>query len=73
MLILRRAIDRSDRINRSRQIGFDRLRPTEDFFKTEISQTSLDEFYGKPMLVFRSAPEASWQALAKQGIEEACR
>ena len=24
-----------------------------DFFKTEISQTSLDDFYGKPMLVFR--------------------
>lgn len=40
-----------------------------DFFKTEISQTSLDDFYGKPMLVFRSAPEASWQALAKQTID----
>jgi exopolysaccharide biosynthesis polyprenyl glycosylphosphotransferase len=40
-----------------------------DFFKTEISQTSLDEFYGKPMLVFRSAPEASWQAMAKQVID----
>lgn len=40
-----------------------------DFFKTEISQTSLDEFYGKPMLVFRSVPEASWQAVAKQVID----
>jgi exopolysaccharide biosynthesis polyprenyl glycosylphosphotransferase len=40
-----------------------------DFFKTEISQTSLDEFYGKPMLVFRSAPEASWQAMAKQVMD----
>jgi exopolysaccharide biosynthesis polyprenyl glycosylphosphotransferase len=40
-----------------------------DFFKTEISQTSLDEFYGKPMLVFRSAPEASWQVMAKQVID----
>jgi hypothetical protein len=40
-----------------------------DFFKTEISQTSLDEFYGKPMLVFRSVPEASWQAMAKQVMD----
>lgn len=40
-----------------------------DFFKTEISQTSLDDFYGKPMLVFRSVPEASWQAIAKQLID----
>lgn len=40
-----------------------------DFFKTEISQTSLDEFYGKPMLVFRSVPEASWQAIAKQVLD----
>ncbi|MEW6302363.1 MAG: sugar transferase [Verrucomicrobiota bacterium] len=37
-----------------------------DFFKTEISQTTLDDFLGKPMLVFRSAPEASWQVLTKQ-------
>lgn len=40
-----------------------------DFFKTDISQASLDEFFGRPMLVFRSAPEASWQALAKQIID----
>lgn len=40
-----------------------------DFFKTEISQASLDEFFGRPMLVFRSAPEASWQAFAKQSID----
>lgn len=40
-----------------------------DFFKTEISQASLDEFYGRPILVFRSAPEASWQAVAKQVID----
>lgn len=40
-----------------------------DFFKTQISQTTLDDFYGRPMLVFRSAPEASWQGLAKQVMD----
>jgi lipopolysaccharide/colanic/teichoic acid biosynthesis glycosyltransferase len=40
-----------------------------DFFKTEISQTTLDEFHGRPMLVFRSTPEESWQSLAKQVID----
>ena len=37
-----------------------------DFFKTNISRTSIDDFYGHPMLVFRSAPETSWQAVIKQ-------
>jgi exopolysaccharide biosynthesis polyprenyl glycosylphosphotransferase len=36
-----------------------------DFFKTQISRTSLDDFNGRPMLVFQSAPEASWQGVAK--------
>jgi exopolysaccharide biosynthesis polyprenyl glycosylphosphotransferase len=40
-----------------------------DFFKTQISRTSLDDFYGRPVLVFRSAPEASWQAIFKQLID----
>jgi exopolysaccharide biosynthesis polyprenyl glycosylphosphotransferase len=40
-----------------------------DFFKTQISQTTVDDFYGRPMLVFRSAPETSWQALAKHVID----
>ncbi|HKS38660.1 MAG TPA: sugar transferase [Verrucomicrobiae bacterium] len=40
-----------------------------DFFKTEISQTTMDEFQGRPMLVFRSTPEASWQALSKQVVD----
>lgn len=40
-----------------------------DFFKTQVSRTSLDDFYGRPMLVFRSAPEASWQGLAKQVMD----
>lgn len=40
-----------------------------DFFKTQISRTSVDDFYGRPMMVFRSTPEASWQAVAKQVID----
>ncbi len=40
-----------------------------DFFKTQISRTSVDDFYGRPVLVFRSAPEASWQGILKQLID----
>ena len=40
-----------------------------DFFKTQISQTTFDDFEGRPMLVFRSTPEDSWQSLAKQAID----
>jgi exopolysaccharide biosynthesis polyprenyl glycosylphosphotransferase len=40
-----------------------------DFFKTQISQTSVDDFHGRPMLVFRSTPEASWQVVVKQAID----
>jgi len=42
-----------------------------DFFPTETFRTSLDDFYGIPMVVFRSAPEASWQLLAKQILDYA--
>jgi exopolysaccharide biosynthesis polyprenyl glycosylphosphotransferase len=37
-----------------------------DFFRTQISRTSFDDFYGQPILVFRTAPEASWQGILKQ-------
>ena len=37
-----------------------------DFFKTQISRTSFDDYYGWPVLVFRSAPESSWQRVLKQ-------
>ena len=37
-----------------------------DFFSTQISRTSLDELLGRPLLIFRTAPEAGWQGLAKQ-------
>jgi exopolysaccharide biosynthesis polyprenyl glycosylphosphotransferase len=40
-----------------------------DFFRTQISCTSLDEFCGQPVMVFRSAPEASWQGILKQAID----
>ena len=40
-----------------------------DFFKTQISRTSMDDFYGRPVLVFHSGPEASWQAVAKQAVD----
>jgi exopolysaccharide biosynthesis polyprenyl glycosylphosphotransferase len=40
-----------------------------DFFKTHVSQTSFDDFYGRPVLVFRSAPEASWQGVFKQALD----
>jgi len=40
-----------------------------DFFKTQISHTSLDDFYGRPVLVFHSAPGSAWRSLAKQLID----
>jgi exopolysaccharide biosynthesis polyprenyl glycosylphosphotransferase len=36
-----------------------------DFFATQISRTSFDELLGRPLLVFRTAPEASWAGLMK--------
>ena len=40
-----------------------------DFFRTQISRTTFDDFYGRPVLVFRSAPEASWQGVIKQVLD----
>jgi exopolysaccharide biosynthesis polyprenyl glycosylphosphotransferase len=40
-----------------------------DFFKTRISQTMVDDLHGRPILVFRSTPQASWQALSKQVLD----
>ena len=37
-----------------------------DFFKTSISRISLDELQRRPMLVFQSAPEVSWQSVMKR-------
>src|SRR5882757_1487662 len=40
-----------------------------DFFSTQISRTSLDELVGRPLLVFRTAPEEGWQGLGKQLLD----
>lgn len=40
-----------------------------DFFNTQISRTLIDDFQGRPMLVFRSVPEVSWQGMAKHLID----
>jgi len=40
-----------------------------DFFKTQISRTTFDDFFGRPIMVFRTTPEASWQSVSKQLID----
>jgi exopolysaccharide biosynthesis polyprenyl glycosylphosphotransferase len=40
-----------------------------DFFKTQICRTSFDDFYGHPVLVFRTTPDASWQSVFKQLLD----
>jgi hypothetical protein len=40
-----------------------------DFFQTRLSQASADDLNGQPVIVFRTGPEASWQALAKNVID----
>jgi exopolysaccharide biosynthesis polyprenyl glycosylphosphotransferase len=40
-----------------------------DFFKTKISRTTFDEFQGRPMLVFHSAPELSFQTVLKRMLD----
>ena len=36
-----------------------------DFFHTQISRTTFDDFHGRPVMVFSSIPETSWQSLLK--------
>jgi exopolysaccharide biosynthesis polyprenyl glycosylphosphotransferase len=40
-----------------------------DFFKTQISRPGFDDFDGRPVLVFRTVPEASWQGVGKQLLD----
>ena len=40
-----------------------------DFFATQISRTSFDELFNRPLLVFRSTPEASWQSVIKHVMD----
>jgi len=42
-----------------------------DFFSTQISRTSLDELLGRPLLIFRTTPEASWRIVVKQVMDVA--
>src|SRR6185437_12451752 len=40
-----------------------------DFFKTQISRTSFDDFYGQPVMVFRTTPETGWQSALKRPLD----
>jgi exopolysaccharide biosynthesis polyprenyl glycosylphosphotransferase len=40
-----------------------------DFFKTQLSRTSFDDFCGRPVMVFRTTPEASWQSALKRPFD----
>lgn len=40
-----------------------------DFFANQISRTSFDEIFGRPLLIFRSTPESSWHSVAKMLID----
>lgn len=40
-----------------------------DFFKTQISRTSLDNFFGRPVFVFHTGPEKPWSQAGKQVID----
>jgi exopolysaccharide biosynthesis polyprenyl glycosylphosphotransferase len=40
-----------------------------DFFKTQISRTSFDDFYGQPVMVFRTTPDNSWQSALKRPLD----
>ncbi len=40
-----------------------------DFIRTSIAKPDFDAFAGRPMLVFRSAPEISWTLLIKNVID----
>jgi exopolysaccharide biosynthesis polyprenyl glycosylphosphotransferase len=40
-----------------------------DFFRMQISRTTLDDFYGRPVLVFRATPDVPWQILVKQVLD----
>ncbi|HLX72705.1 MAG TPA: sugar transferase [Verrucomicrobiae bacterium] len=40
-----------------------------DFFKTQISRTSFDDLNGRPVMVFRTTPESSWQSALKRPFD----
>jgi exopolysaccharide biosynthesis polyprenyl glycosylphosphotransferase len=40
-----------------------------DFLKTKTARVTADTFLGKPLLVFRTAPDVSWQLFAKRALD----
>ena len=40
-----------------------------DFVKTSIARATVDDFYGKPLLIFSTTPETSWQLACKRLID----
>jgi len=42
-----------------------------DFVKTSIARATVDDFYGKPLLIFSTTPEVSWQLVCKRLIDVA--
>jgi exopolysaccharide biosynthesis polyprenyl glycosylphosphotransferase len=42
-----------------------------DFVKTSIARVTVDDFLGKPLLIFRTTPELTWQLVCKRLIDVA--
>jgi exopolysaccharide biosynthesis polyprenyl glycosylphosphotransferase len=42
-----------------------------DFVKTSIARATVDDFHGKPLLVFRTTPDLSWPLICKRLIDVA--
>ena len=40
-----------------------------DFVRTSIARATVDDFYGKPLLVFRTTPDITWQFVGKRVID----
>lgn len=40
-----------------------------DFFRTSLAKPQFDQFSGRPLLVFRSTPDASWELIAKRAMD----
>lgn len=40
-----------------------------DFFRTSLAKPQFDQFSGRPLLVFRSTPDASWELITKRAMD----
>jgi exopolysaccharide biosynthesis polyprenyl glycosylphosphotransferase len=40
-----------------------------DFVKTSIARATVDDFFGTPLLIFRTTPEVTWQLVCKRLID----